>query len=302
MSKIQWTDETWNVITGCTQISPACKNCYAKAMTKRLQGMAKKAMESKIRCKECGARMMNDNSKGVIRCFCGFCEDKVYSFKAPKYYYGWDKVIFHTDMLGEIFDRKKYPSGCKVFVNSMSDTFHQDISYPHLKMLFYVMGARKDVTFQVLTKRPLRMLDFLMSYEDMITPNMWFGVTAENQKIADERIEILLQLKESAKRILDRDITIFVSCEPLLKSIDLSKYIDSLDWVIVGGERANKKGRVMQFEWVERIYLQCRQSDTPFFFKQWGDGEAEAKAEIKGDDITLVEVIEAKKEFPKEMK
>ncbi|OCR18670.1 hypothetical protein BA917_08370 [Helicobacter pullorum] len=59
---------------------------------------------------------------------------------------------------------------------------------------------------------------------------------------------------------------------------------------------------VMEFEWVERIYLQCRQSDTPFFFKQWGDGEAEAKAEIKGDDITLVEVIEAKKEFPKEMK
>ena len=102
MSKIEWTDRTWNVITGCTQISPACQNCYAKAMTKRLQGMAKKEIENKIRCKECGARMMNDNSKGVIRCFCGFCEDKVYSFKAPKYYYGWDKVIFHTDMLGHI--------------------------------------------------------------------------------------------------------------------------------------------------------------------------------------------------------
>ena len=72
MSKIEWTDKTWNVITGCNQISPACKNCYAKAMTKRLQGMAKKEIESKIRCKECGARMMNDNSKGVIRCFCGF--------------------------------------------------------------------------------------------------------------------------------------------------------------------------------------------------------------------------------------
>lgn len=267
MSKIEWTDKTWNVVTGCTQISPACKNCYAKAMTKRLQGMAKKGV------------------KGT-----------------EKYEKGWDKIEFHTDMLGHIFDKKKYPSGCKVFVNSMSDTFHEEVSYLVLKNLFFVMQSRSDVTFQILTKRPLRMWDFIISYPDMIRPNMMFGVTAENQKMADERIERLLRIKESAKTIFDMDITIFVSCEPLLKSIDLSKYIDSLDWVIVGGERANKKGRVMQFEWVERIYLQCRQSDTPFFFKQWGDGEAEAKAEIKGDDITLVEVIEAKKEFPKEMK
>ena len=267
MSKIEWTDKTWNVVTGCTQISPACKNCYAKAMTKRLQGMAKKGV------------------KGT-----------------EQYEKGWDKIEFHTDMLVHIFDKKKYPSGCKVFVNSMSDTFHEEVSYLVLKNLFFVMQSRSDVTFQILTKRPLRMWDFIISYPDMIRPNMMFGVTAENQKMADERIERLLRIKESAKTIFDMDITIFVSCEPLLESIDLSKYINELDWVIVGGERTNKKGRVMQFEWVERIYLQCRQSDTPFFFKQWGDGEAEAKAEIKGDDITLVEVIEAKKEFPKEMK
>lgn len=302
MSKIQWTDETWNVITGCTQISPACKNCYAKAMTKRLQGMAKKEIESKIRCKECGARMMNDNSKGVIRCFCGFCEDKVYSFKAPKYYYGWDKVIFHTDMLGHIFDKKKYPSGCKVFVNSMSDTFHNELSYSHLRMLFNVMGARSDVTFQVLTKREMRMYAFLTEHSELLTPNIWVGVTAENQEMVDKRIDWLVYTKKEIKRFANKDITIFVSCEPLLESIDLSKYIDKLDWVIVGGERANKKGRVMQFEYVRNIYILCKKSNTPFFFKQWGDGEAEAKAEIKGDDITLVEVIEAKKEFPKEMK
>ena len=298
MSKIEWTDETWNVITGCTQISPACKNCYAKAMTKRLQGMAKKEIESKIRCKECGARMMNDNSKGVIRCFCGFCEDKVYSFKAPKYYYGWDKVIFHTDMLGHIFDKKKYPSGCKVFVNSMSDTFLEEVSYLVLKNLFFVMQSRSDVTFQILTKRPLRMWDFLISYPDMIRPNMMFGVTAENQKMADERIERLLRIKESAKTIFDMDITIFVSCEPLLESIDLSKYIDKLDWVIVGGERTNKKGRVMQFEYVRNIYILCKKSNTPFFFKQWGDCENVIKESLRGDDVTLVEAIEATKEFP----
>ena len=200
------------------------------------------------------------------------------------------------------FDKSKYPSGCKVFVNSMSDTFHKEISYSHIKMLFNLMGARSDVTFQVLTKRHLRMYTLLKEFPELVTPNIWVGVTAENQKMVDSRVDWLVNTKKEIKRLANKDITIFVSCEPLLESIDLSKYINELDWVIVGGERTNKKGRVMQFEWVERIYLQCRQSDTPFFFKQWGDGEAEAKAEIKGDDITLVEVIEAKKEFPKEMK
>lgn len=299
MSKIEWTDKTWNVITGCTQISPACQNCYAKAMTKRLQGMAKKEIESKIRCKECGARMMNDNSKGVIQCFCGFCEDKVYSFKAPKYYYGWDKVIFHTDMLGHIFNFSKYPSGCKVFVNSMSDTFHNEISDSHLKMLFNLMGTKSDVTFQVLTKRHMRMYSFLTEFPELVTPNIWVGVTAENQGMVKERVGWLVSTKKEIKRLANKDIVIFVSCEPLLESIDLSKYINELDWVIVGGERANKKGRVMQYDWVERVYLQCRKSGVPFFFKQWGDCENKAKSEIKGDDITLCEVIENTKQFAK---
>lgn len=264
MSKIEWTDKTWNVITGCTQISPACKNCYAKAMTKRLQGMAKKGIKG-----------------------------------SEKYIKGWDSVVFHTDMLGHIFNFSKYPSGCKVFVNSMSDTFHNEISYSHLKMLFNLMGARSDVTFQVLTKRHLRMYSFLTELPELVTPNIWVGVTAENQEMVDSRVDWLVNTKKEIKRFANKDITIFASCEPLLESIDLSKYINDLDWVIVGGERANKKGRVMQYEWVERIYLQCRKTDTPFFFKQWGDGEAKAKVRVKGDDITLCEVIESKKELEK---
>lgn len=297
MSKIEWTDKTWNVITGCNQISPACKNCYAKAMTKRLQGMAIKEVWDKIKCKKCGRGMLNDDSNGIIEHFCE-CEPKIQKFEAPKYYYGWDSVEFHNDMLGHIFDKRKYPSGCKVFVNSMSDTFHNEVSYLDLKNLFFVMQARKDVTFQILTKRPLRMWDFLISYHDMITPNMLFGVTAENQEMADERITRLLRLKESAKRIMDKDIKVFVSCEPLLESIDLSKYINELDWVIIGGERANKRGRVMEFEWVRNIYTQCKDSNTRFFFKQWGDCEKVVKDSLVGDDITLCEVIESTKEFP----
>lgn len=263
MSKIEWTDKTWNVITGCTQVSLACQNCYAKAMTKRLQGMAKKGQKG-----------------------------------AEKYISGWDSVVFHTDMLGHIFNFSKYPSGCKVFINSMSDTFHTKISDSHLKMLFNLMGARSDVTFQVLTKRHMYMYLFLTGFPELVTPNIWVGVTTENQAMADERVHWLVATKKEIKRLTGNDITIFVSCEPLLESIDLSKYIDDLDWVIVGGERANKKGRVMKYKWVEDIYIQCRQSDTPFFFKQWGDGEAKAKAMVRGDDITLREAIESKKEFP----
>lgn len=262
MSKIEWTDRTWNVITGCTQVSPACQNCYANAMTKRLQGMAKKGQKG-----------------------------------AEKYIKGWDSVVFHTDMLGHIFDKKKYPSGCKVFVNSMSDTFHESISCFDLKKLFFVMQSRSDVTFQILTKRADMMLFFLVNYHDMIRPNMMFGVTAENQKMADERIKILLRIKKSAKTMFDMDITIFVSCEPLLESIDLSKYINELDWVIIGGERANKRGRVMEFEWVRNIYTQCKDSNTRFFFKQWGDCEKSIKESLYDDDVTLVEIIENAKEF-----
>lgn len=263
MNKIEWTDKTWNVITGCTQTSPACQNCYAKSMTNRLEGMAKKGI------------------KGT-----------------QKYISGWNSAIFHTDMLGHIFNFKKYPSGCRVFVNSMSDTFHIKIHDRYLKMLFNVIGARKDVTFQVLTKRHIRMYNFLSEFHELLTPNIWLGVTAENQAIVDERVDWLAYLKKELKIFADKDIKTFVSCEPLLESIDISKYIGCIDWVIVGGEKAHKNGRIMEYKWVKSIYTQCEESSTPFFFKQWGNCENKAKSELKGDDITLCEVIEEQKKFP----
>lgn len=263
MSKIEWTDKTWNVITGCTQISPACQNCYAKAMTKRLERMAKKGIKG-----------------------------------SEKYISGWDSVIFHKDVLAEAFNFKKYPSGGRVFVNSMSDTFHIEISYNHLKMLFNVMGARSDVTFQVLTKRHMKMYSFLIDFHELLTPNIWLGVTAENQAMVDERVYLLVRLKKEIKRIANKDIKIFVSCEPLLENLNLSKYIDKLDWVIVGGEKAHKKGRIMQYEWVKGIYSQCQKTQTPFFFKQWGDCEKKIKSSIQNIDNNLLHKIENTKEFP----
>lgn len=250
MSKIEWTDKTWNVITGCTQTSPACQNCYAKAMTRRLKAM-----------------------------------------KLKKYASGWDKIVFHEDILNEILT-KKYPQGIKIFVNSMSDTFHEDISDHKIKKLFIMMNQRVDLTFQVLTKRAKRMFEFISTNKDIVTPNIQLGVTAENQEMFNQRVKYLTPLKEM-------QITTFVSCEPLLESIDISEYIDSIDWVIVGGEKAHKKGRIMEYEWVKDIYAQCQKTQTPFFFKQWGDCEKKIKLSMQGIDNELLYKIENTKEFPK---
>lgn len=250
MSKIEWTDKTWNVITGCTQTSPACQNCYAKAMTRRLKAM-----------------------------------------KLKKYASGWYNIVFHEDMLNEILT-KKYPQGIKIFVNSMSDTFHEDISDHKIKKLFIMMNQRVDLTFQVLTKRARRMFEFIYTNKDIVTPNIQLGVTAENQEMFNQRVKYLTPLKEM-------QITTFVSCEPLLESIDISEYIDSIDWVIVGGEKAYKKGRIMEYEWVKDIYSQCQKTQTPFFFKQWGDCEKKIKLLMQGIDNELLHKIENTKEFPK---
>lgn len=314
MHKIEWTDKTWNVITGCTQISPACENCYAKAMTKRLQGMARKELEKEtnFKCKECGFD------------FCGhseiedFIDDEFYSeiycagdcggleihkpFDLPKYYLGWDKVVFHQECLNDILDKKKYPSGSKIFVNSMSDTFHRDVMDYDLLELFKTMSQRQDLIFQVLTKRANTMLWF---FKELIAEdiglnfqhiqNVWFGVTAENQECADKRIPQLLELK----RILDNKIKCFVSLEPMLSAIDLTPYIDRLDWVILGGEKIPNnpnKSRPLKTEWAESIWNQCRKKDVPFFFKQWGNNVEES---IEREKYPLLPMwIEKHKEFP----
>lgn len=309
MSKIQWTGKTWNVITGCTQISPACENCYAKTLTKRLQGKARKELEKKtnFKCQECGFDFVGHSevehfTNNVYQAVCAGAYGGLEPhkpFDLPKYYFDWDKVVFHKECLQDILNTKKYSSGSKVFVNSMSDTFHKDISDKDLVFLFDTMVKRKDLTFQVLTKRADRMLEFFkeaLTYaynENNIIDDLqhiWFGVTAENQEYADKRIPQLLELK----KMLDNKIKCFVSLEPMLSAIDLSSYLDRLDWVIVGGENIPnnpKKARLMKLEWVESIYNKCQIKDVPFFFKQWSGINAKLK--------NLRWHIERCKEFPK---
>lgn len=241
-SRIEWTEKTWNPVTGCTKISAGCKNCYAERLSSRLQKM------------------------GVARYANGFA------------------VKMHPDVLPEPLRWKK---PAVVFVNSMSDLFHDDVPAGFIAEVFDVMEKAAQHTFQVLTKRPERMLDLNLSWP----PNVWAGVSVENQQAADERISLLLQTPAAVR---------FLSCEPLLGPVDLlgvrfdshtrmdvlsgrgvttrsgviaqsipNAFCERIDWVIVGGE-SGPEARPMHPDWARSIRNQCELAGVPFFFKQWG--------------------------------
>lgn len=205
-TKIQWTQETWNIITGCSQYSEGCKNCYAKSFHRRLTGM-----------------------------------------KSKKYDNPFNKVIFHDEEI-----QRKLKNNSLVFVNSMSDTFHENIQDVFINRILSACEARKTNRFQILTKRAYRLPDF--KYPD----NVWLGVTVENEKHKD-RIKYLKNTNAKIK---------FLSCEPLLS--DLGEIdLNGIDWVIAGGE-TGPSARPMHPQWIENIMNQCKKMHVPFFFKQWG--------------------------------
>jgi len=210
-SKIEWTEETWNPTTGCTKISPGCKNCYAERMAKRLQGM-----------------------------------------RMEKYKNGFE-LTTHSDMLETPLIWKK-PR--RVFVDSMSDLFHEKVPDTFIFQVFETMRAAHWHEFQVLTKRAKRLLEI---NESISWPsNVWMGVSVENQDYI-KRVTYLRQTNAAIK---------FLSLEPLLgplNNLDLS----DIDWVIVGGE-SGPGAREISPEWVVEIRDQCLSSYVPFFFKQWG--------------------------------
>lgn len=210
-SKIEWTESTWNPITGCTKISPGCKNCYAERMAKRLQAMGKPAYKN------------------------GF------------------QVTVHEEIFDNPLSLKK-PS--LIFVNSMSDLFHDDIPIDVILRLFNVMKEAHWHTFQVLTKRSERLekIGALIDWPD----NVWVGVSVENNDYK-YRIDHLRELPAKIK---------FISFEPLLGLID-DVNLSKIDWVIVGGE-SGPKSRKMDEEWAIRIRDICLKQKVPFYFKQWG--------------------------------
>lgn len=210
-SKIEWTDCTWNPVTGCTKISSGCKNCYAERMAKRLKAM--------------------DN---------------------PSYFNGFNLTI-HERLLDLPLRWKKPRS---VFVNSMSDMFHEELPFDFIRRVFDVMERASQHRFQILTKRSQRLLEFSkkLSWPD----NVWMGVTVESARYT-HRIE---HLRQSGARLK------FLSIEPLLGPIP---YLDfsNIDWVIAGGE-SGPGARPMSSAWLIDIRDQCLKAGVPFFFKQWG--------------------------------
>ena len=212
MSAIEWTDVTWNPVTGCDKVSPGCDHCYAEGIATRFAG---------------GKAFPN----------------------------GFD-VTLHPERLDKPLH---WRAPRRVFVNSMSDMFHDQISDEFIGRVWDTMAAAPHHTFQILTKRPGRMRS-LAKQKLPTLPNVWLGVSAEDQKWADVRIPLLLDTPATVR---------FISAEPLLGPIDLTPYLPQLDWVIAGGE-SGPHHRAMDPTWPRLIRDQCVVTGTAFHFKQWG--------------------------------
>lgn len=231
VSKIEWTEATWNPVTGCTKISRGCEHCYAATLAKRLKAMGN-----------------------------------------PRYKNGFE-VTIHRDLYEKPLEWKKPKI---IFVNSMSDIFHDDIPTEVTLAIFETMNKAHWHVFQILTKRVDRLI--ALSRYIKWTPNIWMGVTVEDQS-SIYRSDIIKQCGA---------ITKFVSAEPLLESIrDID--LNGIDWIIVGGE-SGYGCRPLEVEWVKEIQVLAMQTNTAFFFKQWGGFQ-------KGKNGSLLDGKEYK-EFP----
>jgi protein gp37 len=210
-SRIEWTQATWNPVTGCTMVSPGCAHCYAERMSKRLKGMGVHAYRN------------------------GF-------------------QLTPQPQVLEVPLKWRKPR--MIFVNSMSDLFHEDVSVGYIRKVFAVMHEANHHTYQILTKRADRLAELgpLLDW----APNIWMGVSVENQKYV-HRID---QVRRCGAHIK------FLSLEPLLGPLPELNLSD-IDWVIVGGE-SGPGARPMKATWVRSIRKQCRTASVPFFFKQWG--------------------------------
>jgi protein gp37 len=268
-TKIEWTQrphtkgETWNPVVGCTKVSQGCKNCYAKTI--------------------------HDNRHKA------YSEGKLQNVKQ------YAVPFEHVQLMPERLTMPlKWKSPRTIFVNSVSDLFHESVPFSYIDQVFAVMALTPQHTYQILTKRPERMAEYFRTgrpnrLEEICSiwhhlsgqpaevsewplPNVWLGTSVEDQATADARIPYLLRCPAAVR---------FLSCEPLLGEVDLkniaggggSRYQvlapipghrPSIDWVIVGGE-SGSKARPMHPDWARSLRDQCKAAGVPFFFKQWGE-------------------------------
>lgn len=275
-TKIEWTDATWNPITGCSVVSPGCTNCYAMKLA--------------------GTRLKNHPTRE------GLTNDS----KAGPVWNG--QVRFNESML---LDPLRWRRPRMIFVCAHGDLFAENVPDDWIDQVFAVMALAPQHTFQVLTKRPERMRDYLtdsaaqdriqnaafkLDPDDGATlcadiqigsdrllplPNVWLGVSVEDQRRAEERIPVLLETPAAVR---------WISAEPLLGPIDIRRHIEvghidselglsnpGLDWVVAGGESGHN-ARPMHPDWARSLRDQCAAADVPFLFKQWGEwGKADFK-------------------------
>ena len=233
-SKIEWTESTWNPVRGCTRVSEGCRFCYAERIAARFSG------------KGLAYEGLAENTKAGPR---------------------WtQQVILVPELLNEPLKWKK-PR--RIFVNSMSDLFHEKVKLSYIQEVFAVMEKADRHQFQVLTKRAERLLEFNSKLP--WPSNVWMGVSVEDKHVTD-RIDALRQTDAHIK---------FLSLEPLLGALP-NLELDGIDWVIVGGE-SGPGAREMQKKWVIDIRDQCADAKVHFFFKQWG-GKRKSKTgrELEG--------------------
>lgn len=210
-TKIEWTEMSWNPITGCTPVSAGCQHCYAARFAKRLQAMGN-----------------------------------------PRYRNAFD-VTIHEDLFENPLSWQKPHM---VFVNSMSDLFHEDVSAEVIFRIFDTMNQATNQTFQILTKRAERLAE--LAPKLIWSNNIWMGVSIEDKNTM-YRSDLLKTTNAHIK---------FISAEPLLSSLKGLNLTD-IDWLIVGGE-SGPGSRLMQEEWVLELKREAERCNTAFFFKQWG--------------------------------
>lgn len=312
-SKIEWTDKTWNPVRGCSLVSAGCANCYAMKQAHRFSG-----------------------------------KDQPYEGLTEIGPHGprWTGQI--TLVPNALDEPLRWRKPCRVFVNSMSDLFHEAVPDDFIDRVFAVMALMSEHTFQILTKRPQRMLRYLTCHASggrhvwsacqAITlpnkratswplPNVWLGVSIEDQKTADERIAELLQTPAAVR---------FVSYEPALGPVDLTSMLEDyrclcggaiyrvqrpahhewhcshcgeirsaairpgVDWVIVGGE-SGPGARPCDVAWVRSIVQQCQAAGVPVFVKQLGTRPVTSEVVfdtdrgINGQTVTTAIVLRDKK-------
>ncbi len=262
-TSIEWTETSWNPLRGCSRVSEGCRHCYAEVVANRFKGpgMPYEGLIGK-----------GGQWNGQIQ-------------------------LIHSK-LREPFSWRK---SRRVFVNSMSDLFHENVPFSFICDVFLVMSQCPEHTFQILTKRADRMREFFDDAEDAVRTslniiddpnqppfewplrNVWLGVSVEDQINADNRLPELLQCPAEVH---------WVSAEPLLGPIDLTEFLDTmlwatsdspmthfLNWVVVGGE-SGPHARSMEPFWVQSLRDQCNAAGTAFFFKQWGEYAPNCKGKM----------------------